>query len=173
MSDRGWLYAHSADGAARYVLGTVGENPLVCFGINPSTAKPEALDNTVKRVRDFAANNNHDSWIMLNVYPQIATNPNNLDLMERAGLRQANEKHIAALLTDRPATLLAAWGNLIDKRDYLTPLLKNLVNVVSGADHQWHSLGGPTVKGHPRHPLYVRADAPLQPFDIRSYIQRL
>lgn len=55
-----------------------GENPLVCFGINPSTAVPNALDPTLKRVRRFAAENGYDSWTMLNVYPQIATNPKTL-----------------------------------------------------------------------------------------------
>lgn len=41
-----WLYEHNDDNSARYVLGTVGENPLVCFGVNPSTAEPNALDAT-------------------------------------------------------------------------------------------------------------------------------
>jgi hypothetical protein len=69
VADDQWIYERSADGSARFVLGTVGVNPLVCFGINPSTAVPNAPDGTVARVSKFAV----DSWTMLNVYPQIAT----------------------------------------------------------------------------------------------------
>ena len=60
----------------RYVLGRVGRRPLVCIGINPSTAQPGALDPTLKSVERLANANGFDSWIMFNVYPQRATNPN-------------------------------------------------------------------------------------------------
>src|SRR5690606_29290625 len=56
-----WIYERSADATARFVLGTVGENPLVCFGINPSIAVPNAPDRTVGRVTRFAADNGFDS----------------------------------------------------------------------------------------------------------------
>lgn len=36
MSEQ-WLYRPNVDNSARFVLGTVGDNPLVCFGVNPST----------------------------------------------------------------------------------------------------------------------------------------
>ena len=35
-----WIYAPSFDSEYRYILGTRGEKPLICVGINPSTAKP-------------------------------------------------------------------------------------------------------------------------------------
>ena len=39
-----WIYIHNADNTVRYVLGTKGEKPLFCLGINPSTATPEKAD---------------------------------------------------------------------------------------------------------------------------------
>ena len=45
-----WLYAPNFYSEYRYILGTRGKNPLICIGINPSTAKPDALDNTLKSV---------------------------------------------------------------------------------------------------------------------------
>lgn len=36
-----WLYVSPIYCDYRYVLGTVGENPLICVGINPSTAPPQ------------------------------------------------------------------------------------------------------------------------------------
>jgi hypothetical protein len=96
------------------VLGTVGEYPLVCFGINPSTATPSTLDRTVARVSRFAADNGFDSWTMLNVYPQISTDPRGLDRVYQADLKTENERTIARLLGERrsnqPRTLLAAWA---------------------------------------------------------------
>ena len=52
-----WLYVpdHYAD--YRYLLGTRGKNPLICIGINPSTAAPGDLDNTLKSVERIAAGN--------------------------------------------------------------------------------------------------------------------
>lgn len=67
MNDTQWIYAPSDDDSARFVLGTEGQKPLVCFGINPSTAVPGNLDPTVTRVRNIAAQNQFDSWLMLNV----------------------------------------------------------------------------------------------------------
>ena len=33
-----WLYAPNFYSEYRYILGTRGKNPLICIGINPSTA---------------------------------------------------------------------------------------------------------------------------------------
>ena len=50
-----WLYENSEDNSARFVLGQVF-NPtgktLLCFGINPSTACPENLDNTIRQITE-------------------------------------------------------------------------------------------------------------------------
>ena len=74
-----WYYEPHTYQPYRYVLGRVGRHPLVCIGINPSTAQPGALDPTLKSVERLAAANGFDSWIMFNVYPQRATDPNDMD----------------------------------------------------------------------------------------------
>ncbi len=74
-----WYYEPHTYQPYRYVLGRVGRRPLVCIGINPSTAQPGALDPTLKSVERLANANGFDSWIMFNVYPQRATNPNDMD----------------------------------------------------------------------------------------------
>ena len=75
-----WLYAPNFYCDYRYILGTRGKNPLICIGINPSTAQPGDLDNTLKSVERIALGNGYDSFIMFNVYAQRATDP---DTMER------------------------------------------------------------------------------------------
>ena len=74
-----WLFVPNTYTEYRYILGTRGKKPLICVGINPSTARPGALDPTLKSVERLAAANGFDSWIMFNVYPQRATDPNDMD----------------------------------------------------------------------------------------------
>ena len=69
-----WLYIPDFYSEYRYILGTVGKRPLITIGINPSTAAPDALDNTLKSVQRIALGNGFDSFIMFNVYAQRATN---------------------------------------------------------------------------------------------------
>ena len=38
-----WLYVPDFYTEYRYILGTRGEKPLICIGVNPSTAAPDAL----------------------------------------------------------------------------------------------------------------------------------
>ena len=70
-----WYYEPHTYQSYRYVLGRVGKHPLVCIGINPSTAQPGALDPTLKSVERLAAANGFDSWIMFNVYPPARHRP--------------------------------------------------------------------------------------------------
>ena len=56
-----WLYVPNCYGEYRYILGTRGSNPLICVGINPSTAAPDDLDNTLKSVARIADANGYDS----------------------------------------------------------------------------------------------------------------
>ena len=70
-----WIYVPDFYTEYRYILGTRGNNPLICIGINPSTAEPDHLDNTLKSVSRIAAGNGFDSFIMFNVYAQRATSP--------------------------------------------------------------------------------------------------
>ena len=52
-----WLYVPDFYTEYRYVLGTKGEKPLICIGVNPSTAEPDHLDNTLKSVERIALGN--------------------------------------------------------------------------------------------------------------------
>ena len=83
-----WLYIPCRYSEYRYILGTRGKNPLVCIGINPSTAEPDNLDNTLKSVERIAHHNGYDSFIMFNVYPQLATDPDHIDKELNASMHE-------------------------------------------------------------------------------------
>ena len=169
-----WLYAPNFYSEYRYILGTRGKNPLICIGINPSTARPDDLDNTLKSVERIALGNGFDSFIMFNVYAQRATDP---DAMERTCNLQLHKENMEAFryvlsISDHPA-VWAAWGTIIEKRDYLPQCLKDMIDVGQMYGTQWYCAGAVSKKGHPHHPLYLRKDEKIKPFDVQAYLEKL
>ena len=85
-----WLYVPPFYSEYRYILGTKGVNPLICIGINPSTAEPDNLDNTLSSVQRIAHGNGFDSFIMFNVYAQRATDPDHMEKVFNLRLHKEN-----------------------------------------------------------------------------------
>ena len=94
-----WIYAPNFYSEYRYILGTRGENPLICVGINPSTAKPDDLDNTLKSVQRIAQGNGFDSFLMFNVYAQRATRPDDMEKTCNWALHEENMEAFRYLLS--------------------------------------------------------------------------
>ena len=168
-----WLYVPNFYSEYRYILGTKGEKPLICIGINPSTAKPDALDNTLKSVERIALHNGFDSFIMFNVYAQRATRPDDMESYCNARLHKENMEAFSYVLSlsEKPA-VWAAWGAIIEKRAYLTECVRDMVTIGQSYGARWCCAGAISVKGHPHHPLYLRKDEILKPFDIGAYLEK-
>lgn len=98
-----WLYVPDHYSEYRYLLGTRGSNPLVCVGINPSTAIPDRLDNTLKSAERIALFNGYDSFVMFNVYAQRATIPDDMDPELNPVLHRENMKAFSWLLDHCPS----------------------------------------------------------------------
>ncbi|WP_096022844.1 DUF1643 domain-containing protein [Campylobacter lanienae] len=62
----------------RYMLGKNGKNTLICIGANPSVASGSECDTTMNNLCSILQNNGYDGFVMLNLYPLIATNSNDL-----------------------------------------------------------------------------------------------
>ena len=169
-----WLYAPPFYSEYRYILGTRGKNPLICIGINPSTAQPDNLDNTLKSVVRIALGNGFDSFIMFNVYAQRATNPDAMERTCNMALHRENLKAFRYVLSisDHPA-VWAAWGAIIEKRAYLSACVRDMLAVGEEYGAAWYCAGAITKKGHPHHPLYLRKDEKIKPFDVSTYLDRL
>ena len=172
-----WIYVPDFYTEYRYILGTRGDNPLICIGINPSTAAPDDLDNTLKSVSRIAAGNGYDSWIMFNVYAQRATDPDDMDREKNERLHRENMRAFEYILSCvkaplRPA-VWAAWGTIIEKRPYLKDCVLDMLRI--GREHgaQWLCAGKCSVKGHPHHPLYLRKDEKVRTFDVAGYLETL
>ena len=165
-----WLYVPPFYADYRYVLGTRGERPLICVGLNPSTAAPGALDNTLKSVQRVAAHNGYDSFLMMNLYPQRATRPCDMDPAACAFLHAQNLRAFHRLL-EQTRAVWAAWGAVIRTRGYLDACARDFLRAGRQAGAQWLA-AGLSKEGHPRHPLYLRKDTVLEPFDAAGYAQR-
>lgn len=166
-----WLYVPDFYSEYRYILGTKGDNPLICIGINPSTAAPDDLDNTLKSVERIAHNNGYDSFIMFNVYAQRATNPDDMERNFNQFLHSENMKAFEYVLkiSKTQAAVWAAWGNIIEKRDYLSECVLTMAEIAKRYNAKWFTAGKISAKGHPHHPLYLKKDSVLDPFDIDKY----
>ncbi len=174
-----WFYVPCRYFDYRYILGTKGKNPLICIGINPSTAEPGNLDNTLKSVERIANNNGYDSFIMFNVYPQRATNPDDMDEKLNLNLHKENMKAFRYILSSykenyKPA-VWAAWGTIIEKRPYLKQCVKDMVEIGEEFEAEWFTAGSRSKhKGHPHHPLYLKKDSIIEPFDeVIKYLENI
>ena len=175
-------YIYNGNDTERFILGEVGEvsgtKPLICFGVNPSTAKVVnnelKTDPTILKIKKIVESNNYDGWIMLNLYAQVTPEPNELHKNEDFDiyLHKKNINIIKEILKNYPnADILACWGNLINKRDYLKKVcLKEIFEITK---NRWVHIGNLTKKGNPRHPLYASIDANLEIFNIENYIENL
>ena len=169
-----WIYAPNFYSEYRYILGTRGKRPLICIGINPSTAEPDNLDNTLKSVERIALGNGFDSFIMFNVYAQRATSPDDMEKECNLLLHKENLEAFRYVLSisEKPA-VWAAWGAIIEKRKYLPDCVRDMLEAGREYGVSWYCAGAITKKGHPHHPLYLRKDEKLKPFDVSTYLDNL
>jgi len=136
-------------GDYRYSLTRVWDPtlPTITFVLlNPSTADAEQLDPTLRRCVGFAKRDGYGGMVILNLYAFRTKDPK--VMLAAADPVGAENDSVLAKVT---GTVVAGWGaNASPKR----------VAQALAILPQLHTLGV-TKGGHPRHPLYVRADVPL------------
>ncbi len=159
-----WLYKNSENNSARFTLGEFNnttDKTLICLGINPSTATPNNLDPTLRKVKAISISHDYTNWIMVNVYPQRATDPNNLHLNCNEQLHIENLNEIRNLLTTFKNTdFLFAYGNLINIRPYLVRCLNDILDLINSVQFTGQKLCiKRTLKGNPAHPLYQKTNS--------------
>ena len=168
-----WLYVPKTYSEYRYILGIRGKKPLICVGINPSTAAPDALDPTLQSAQRIALANGYDSFLMFNVYAQRATRPDDMEPHLNPALHAENRKAFRYLLSlsEQPA-VWAAWGNIIEKRNYLMDCMRDFAADGQAASARWYTAGPLLKSGHPHHAMYLKRDTKLLDFDIEMYLKR-
>ena len=144
------------------------------IGVNPSTAAPDHLDPTLQSVERIAKHNGYDSFIMLNVYAQRATSPKQMDEACHAEMHRENlEAFRYALSLSKEPSVWAAWGTIIETRPYLADCLADMIAISMEYQATWYHCGKISKKGHPHHPLYLKKDELLTPFDVMAYLEKM
>ena len=136
-------------GEYRYSLTRVWDTdlPVITFVLlNPSTADAKQLDPTLRRCVGFAKREGFGGMIILNLYAFRTKDPK-VTMAANDPVGPDNDRILACAT----GTVVAGWGTNADpsRAAQVIALLPRL-----------HALGV-TKDGHPRHPLYVPADAPL------------
>lgn len=143
----------------RYLDGFTQTRFVQFIGLNPSTADEIIDDPTIRRCKDFAARWGYSALCMTNLFSFRATDPK----VMRAATVQVDHirlnrwwiKEIACLAS----LTVCAWGVHGSFRGEADALLLEL----SAWRARLHCLGR-TKDGHPKHPLYLRADSQPIPF---------
>jgi len=162
-----WVYLANKKDSARFVLGEQGKNTLAFIGLNPSTAKPNELDNTMKSVKRIANFNGYDGWMMYNIYALRATNPKDLPKRSNKKLHQQNiDAIVDSIETLNIKSICLAYGDLIETRSYLANYLIDISVALKTFELDFLHINILTKKGHPRHPLYQATKSKLQIFSF-------
>lgn len=168
------IYEVDEGNSNRFALGNILKNPLIIIGLNPSIADDRVPDPTIRKVMGFAEGNGFDSFVMINLYPQRATDGNNLHFELDRSLFDMNLHQIEKLLSKLPnAIILASWGEKILLREYFSKCIRAIVPLTKKHNCSWLKIGQLTKSGHPRHPLYASFELGVNNFDIDTYCNTL
>ena len=137
----------------RYALVQKGEEKtLYVIALNPSTANDSKADHTMRKIMGFAERNGFDCYVMMNLYPQRSTSPDNLDMKVNDILFEENLRYIEKFLSGENApVVLLCYGVNICIRSYLCDSLAKIREIGEKYNAQWKCIGT-TKDGEPLHP---------------------
>lgn len=154
----------SADTLYRYWLTRVWDETkflLPIIGLNPSTADAKIDDPTIRRDMGFARREGAGGIIKANLYGFRATKPEDM-VKARDPYGPQNAAYLLALIdyaAARGVPIVCAWG----VGGGWTSAPQSFVQTAQRRGAALVCLGI-TKDGHPRHPLYVKADEPWQTY---------
>lgn len=133
------------------------DGPTVAFVmLNPSTADEMVADPTVRRCIGFAKREGAGQLVVVNLFALRSTDPAQLARADDP-IGPGNDQHILTAARDA-SLVVAAWGAhpaAADRADDVRAML-------TAIGHPLYRIGPPTKDGHPRHPLYLNAETPLE-----------
>jgi hypothetical protein len=133
---------------------------MVWVMLNPSTADAAEDDPTIRRCIGFAKREGCGGISVRNVFALRATDPSELAKYPDPVGPDNWDYLINARQVSLLTILIAGWGALRPEKR----LRSGYTNAISAVMGQGAHCFGVTKKGHPRHPLYLKANAPMIPF---------
>lgn len=140
-----------------------GSGTCLFVMLNPSTADAEQDDPTIRRCIGFAQSWGYQRLVVGNLFAYRATDPR--DLLAASEPIGPYCDHWLLHLLDESSLAVAAWGAHAMARDRARQVRRT---VFDRMPYKRRACLGTTKDGHPRHPLYVRADTKPVPFASQS-----
>ena len=154
----------SADGRYRQLMrrwlgDTFPAHYILFIGMNPSTADALVDDPTCAREWTFARREGFSAMVKCNVGDYRATDPK---MLVQPGIIAVSEANLPAIraAASGAGRIVLCHGKL---NKALAPAGQTLVNALRSDGHNLWCFGT-NADGSPKHPLYLRADTPLQRF---------
>lgn len=156
----------STDTRYRWILWRHWDDTLPALGwimLNPSTADATTDDPTIRRCIGFAKRDGYGGIRVANLYGLRATDPAELldaddPIGQPDGTRPGTQYDPWSYLIFACTDVVLAWGAV-------HRLLRDRADQVAAYDWSHKLCLGATKHGQPRHPLYVKADQPLSPWE--------
>ena len=137
-------------------------NECIFLMLNPSTADAFKLDPTNRRCFDFARREKAKSMYVLNIFAYRATDPKDMKAHDDP-VGPDNDlylEHVLEHANSDKAKLICAWGSHGDHLGRSDQIRK----MIGKAGVRAYCFGY-TKAGQPKHPLYLRKDSVLVPFE--------
>jgi hypothetical protein len=148
----------SACGKYRYRLdrdGLSGKGTVVWIMVNPSTADATEDDATIRRVRGFSQRLGFARFTVGNLFAYRATDVRELrTVADPIGPRNDDQLHLMVGSAD---LVIVAWGPVAKQPPVLRDRFKTVIKMIPKP-----MCLGVAQDGHPRHPLMLANDTPLQ-----------
>jgi hypothetical protein len=128
--------------------------------LNPSTADGNVDDPTVRRCISYAKRFGCDSLEIINLFSFRATNPADLLKHDEADLCGPDHWHWVEAAISKAYLIICGWGANAERYSDQVALTDQALRQNRTRPSFVCHLGF-TKKSHPKHPLYLRADAKL------------
>lgn len=138
---------------------------LLFVMLNPSTANDVLDDPTIRRCRGFAEREKAPIFQVVNLFAFRATDPLALALADDP-VGPRNDEMLRIAMAASAHRVVCAWGANAFAARRLSAFAR--LHAEAGAPALWCL--GTTKDGAPRHPLYVKADQPLVPFELGAEV---
>lgn len=128
--------------------------------LNPSTADGQHDDQTIRKCIGFAQREGCGQLEVLNLFAWRATSPTDM-FKAKEPIGPENDQYLGTLAGLGSRLIIAAWGvhGVHRNRDR---------EVMAMLSQQPLWCLGTTKFGQPKHPLYLAADTPLEPFNAKA-----
>lgn len=141
--------------------GLSGAGAVAWIMVNPSTADASEDDPTIRKVIGFSERLSAGWVIVGNVFAYRATD---VKLLAQAAdpCGPDNDAHLRQIMADAE-TVIVGWGPVAKLPPLLRRRYQRIVRIAAELDRPLMCFG--TAKdGHPRHPLMLAYDTPLEPW---------